>query len=234
MKQDTSYQVDNFKALNKAVEQESIKQERLNSLTKTIKVTYMIAAVAGVLLILLFLIGIYKLWVYDFYPQIIEKPVIVEKPTTVTPSIDYEKLAEILFNLSNDSGLDINPTSKTSKQSTQHQDALSKEADLTRKVDVISKQETFPEEELTFIETTFTIFHSTIIPTGESVVTGKEYDPQNITSPSHQYCYLRSEIGDSSFKSSVTELANFKDGSIRYFTTDNYLNELVDSYCVFN
>ena len=232
MKDDTSYQVSNFKALNKAVEQESIKQERLNSLTKTIKVTYIVVAAAGVLFILLLLIGIYKLWVYDFSPKIIEKPVIVEKQTMVTPSIDYEKLAEILYNLSNDLGLDIKPTSN--QQSKQHQDALNKEADLTRKVDVISKQKTLPEEEQSFIKTSFTIFHSTIIPTGESVVTGKEYAPEDITSPSHQYCYLRSVIGDSDFRSSVIDLADFKDGNVRYITNDDYLNELADSYCVFN
>jgi hypothetical protein len=233
MNEDTTYHVNDYEALNKAITQESIKQEGLNRLTKTMNYAYIIGAITGILLIILLLICIYKLWVYDFSPQVIEKPIVVEKPIVITPEIEYEKLAEMLTNYAVQSLPNIELPTTNDEQNNERQDALNKEAELTLKVDKISTQEKLPEEERAFIETSFTIFHSTITASGESVVTGKEYDPKDITAPSNQYCYLRSVIDDSGFKSSIIDLANFKDGNVIYLTGDSYLNGLTDSYCVF-
>ena len=227
-----SYQKNNFTALNKAIEQESIKQENLNNLTKTIKSTYLIAAVVGILAIIFLLICIYKLLSYDFSPQIVEKPIIVEKLKLVTPEIDYEKLADLVSEITVTSK-PIENLTKTAQPNESVNDALIVEAELTRQVDTFSSQEAIPEEEKAFIETSFTIFHSTIIPSGETLVTGKEYSPEDVSTPLNQYCYLRSTIDESSIRSSIIDLANFKNGKISYYTEDKFFNDLVDQYCVF-
>jgi hypothetical protein len=228
-----SYQTNNFTALNKAVEQESIKQENLNNLTKTIKSTYLIAAVVGILAIIFLLICIYKLLSYDFTPQIVEKPIIVEKPKLVTPEIDYNRLAELVSEIGVTSKPIENFTETANQPNESVNDALIVEAELTRQVDTFSSQEAIPEEEKAFIETSFTIFHSTIIPSGETLVTGKEYSPEDVSTPLNQYCYLRSTIDESSIRSSIIDLANFKNGKISYYTEDKFFNDLVDQYCVF-
>ena len=202
MKQNTSYEKSDFSILNKAIHQESIKQEGLNRLTTTIATTYKVAFVVGILLIILILIGIYKLLTHDFTPQVVEKPVIVEKPTLIKPELDYQLLADILT----ERNLISEATNRSLKSLPQDnpsvEQALELEKQIKRQVNQETIQEDIPAEEKAFIETSFTIFHSSIIPSGESVVTGKRYSPENISKPSYQYCYLRSSKDENAINGS--------------------------------
>lgn len=230
---ENSYTRNDYSVINKAIQQESIKQENLNKLTKTVRTTYLIASAVGVLLILLLIIAIYKLLVYSFTPNVIEKPVIVEKPTVVTPEVDYVKLGETLAEYAiGFTPIEEQPsTTPTNNQSVE--DALLVEQQLTRSLDTQNIEEDLPEDERQFIETSFTVFHSSIIPSGETVVTGKEYSPDNLLTPSHQYCYLEIAENKNTYKASITHLAYDDGEKVNYYTEDEYYNSLVEEYCLF-
>lgn len=230
---ENSYTKNDYSVINKAIHQESIKQENLNQLTKTVRTTYLIASAAGVLLILLLIIAIYKLLVFHFNPDIIEKPVIVEKPTVVMPEIDYVKLGETLAEYA----IDFKPIEGQSLIAPENnksvEDALLIEQQLTRSIDSQTIEKDLPADEKQFIETSFTVFHSSITPSGESVMTGKEYSPDNLLTPSHQYCYLERAENKNTYKASITHLANYDGDKVNHYSDDEYYKSLVAEYCLF-
>jgi hypothetical protein len=49
--------------------------------------------------------------------------------------------------------------------------------------------------ERAFIDTSFTVFSRVILPSGEYVVTGRTFAPDNLREPTEQYCYLEKSAG---------------------------------------
>mgnify|MGYP000273455867 CR=1 FL=1 len=97
---------------------------------------------------------------------------------------------------------------------------------------IISKQEQPDETERIYIDTSFTVFHRTLIPSGEYVVTGKTYQPDQLSFPDDQYCYL--EKTQSSEKLSGLPLASINKGD---FTLETDIKELISfarKYCQFS
>jgi len=54
----------------------------------------------------------------------------------------------------------------------------------------LSGHERVEGSEAPFIDTSFTVFHRNLTPSGDYVVTGKTYAPSDLKKPSEQYCYL--------------------------------------------
>lgn len=96
---------------------------------------------------------------------------------------------------------------------------------------VISAQESLSEKEQPFIDTSFTVFHRTLISTGEYVVTGKTYAPDDLSYPQEQYCYL--EKAQSSEGLSGEPLAAFEEHQFMLETEDLELIGLARKYCQF-
>lgn len=97
---------------------------------------------------------------------------------------------------------------------------------------LISAQESPELEDKRFIDTSFTVFHRTLISTGEYVVTGKTYAPDNLSYPEEQYCYL--EKTQSIAGLSGEPLAAFED---HQFMLETEVLELIDfarKYCQFS
>ena len=65
-----------------------------------------------------------------------------------------------------------------------------REQETRSALNTLSSQEQGAAEEQAFINTSFTVFHRTLIPSGEYVVTGKTFQPDQLSKPSEQYCYL--------------------------------------------
>mgnify|MGYP001166858143 FL=1 len=65
-----------------------------------------------------------------------------------------------------------------------------RERDTYSALDTLSEQENAKLTEPSFINTSFTVFHRTLLPTGEYAVTGKTFQPSDLRNPSEQYCYL--------------------------------------------
>jgi len=99
-------------------------------------------------------------------------------------------------------------------------------------LNIISKQEEQKEAERSFINTSFTVFHRTLIPTGEYVVTGKTYLPQELSYPDEQYCYL--EQSESSSGLSGEPLAAINEGHLVLETDDKALIAFAKKYCQFS
>lgn len=99
-------------------------------------------------------------------------------------------------------------------------------------LDTLSQQEQAPTAEQSFINTSFTVFHRTLLPTGEYAVTGKTFQPDNLRLPSEQYCYL--EKNQQGGKLSATPLAVVEKGK---FELETELPELINyakRYCQFS
>jgi len=96
---------------------------------------------------------------------------------------------------------------------------------------VISELEKPGGEEQTFINTSFTVFHRTLIPTGEYVVTGKTYQPDNLKYPDDQYCYL--EKSQSASGLSGEPLASITEGDLILETENVELIHFTRKYCQF-
>ena len=99
-------------------------------------------------------------------------------------------------------------------------------------LNVISAEEKSTTAGKSFIDTSFTVFHRTIIPTGEYVVTGKTYQPDNLKYPSEQYCYL--EKTESSTGLAGEPLASINQGDFTLETKDEELISYARKYCQFS
>lgn len=97
---------------------------------------------------------------------------------------------------------------------------------------LISAQETLELKDKPFINTSFTVFHRTLISTGEYVVTGKTYAPDNLSYPEEQYCYL--EKTQSNTGLSGEPLAAFEDHQFMLETEDLELINFARKYCQFS
>lgn len=97
---------------------------------------------------------------------------------------------------------------------------------------LLSKQESPKAEDKPFINTSFTVFHRTLISTGEYVVTGKTYAPDALTYPAEQYCYL--EKIQSNAELSGEPLAAFEDHQFMLETDDLELINFARKYCQFS
>ena len=86
-------------------------------------------------------------------------------------------------------------------------------------------------EEKNKIDTSFTVFLRSQIETGEFVVTGKNYLPDNLIDPVEQYCYLESQEAETSLAGET--IASITDGKISIETEDNFLIEMAMPYCQF-
>jgi hypothetical protein len=97
----------------------------------------------------------------------------------------------------------------------------------------ISKVESTPNNpEQAFINTSFTVFHRSLTPTGEYVVTGKTYQPDNLRSPEEQYCYLEKDQQGGNLSGSP--LAYEEKGKIILETQDEALIAFARQYCQFS
>jgi len=103
--------------------------------------------------------------------------------------------------------------------------------DTSAALSVISEHEQPSQVEQTFINTSFTVFHRTLIPTGEYVVTGKTYQPDNLKSPNEQYCYL--EKSQSSSDLTGQPLASINEADFTLETDDSELIGFARKYCQF-
>lgn len=97
---------------------------------------------------------------------------------------------------------------------------------------LISAQESPKLKDKPFINTSFTVFHRTLISTGEYVVTGKTYAPEDLGYPQEQYCYLEKTQSNSSL--SGEPLAAFEDQQFMLETDDLELISFARKYCQFS
>ncbi len=80
------------------------------------------------------------------------------------------------------------------------------------------------------ISTSFTVFSTTPTSAGEIVVTGKEYEPDDLSTPSNQYCYMTTS---DDVRGAETEIAYVSDGEILLATEDEYLIHEAVPLCQF-
>ena len=100
-------------------------------------------------------------------------------------------------------------------------------------LDTLSQQEQVPSSaEQSFINTSFTVFHRTLLPTGEYAVTGKTFQPDDLRKPSEQYCYLEKNKKGGSL--SATPLAIIEEESFILETQDPELVTYAKRYCQFS
>jgi hypothetical protein len=93
-------------------------------------------------------------------------------------------------------------------------------------------QKTSESPDSAFINTSFTVFHRTLISTGEYVVTGKTYAPSNLRKPYEQYCYL--EQNQNSQALSGHPLSYVEAGELVLETEDQAMIVLAKKYCQFS
>tara|TARA_R110002167_G_scaffold14879_5_gene59929 strand:- start:883 stop:1485 length:603 start_codon:yes stop_codon:yes gene_type:complete len=98
-------------------------------------------------------------------------------------------------------------------------------------LDTLSQQEqtVSTDGEQSFINTSFTVFHRTLLPTGEYAVTGKTFQPDDLRKPSEQYCYL--EKNNKGGNLSATPLAVIEKGSFLLETEEPELIRYAKRYC---
>lgn len=98
-------------------------------------------------------------------------------------------------------------------------------------LDTLSQQEqtTSTDTEQSFINTSFTVFHRTLLPTGEYAVTGKTFQPDDLRKPSEQYCYL--EKNNKGGNLSATPLAVIEKGRFILETEEPELIRYAKRYC---
>ncbi len=81
------------------------------------------------------------------------------------------------------------------------------------------------------IDTSYTVFIKVPLESGESVITGKVYLPNQVEKPNHQYCYLETLGGPALIKG--RQLAKITDGVLIYETSDQELLSLAKRHCKF-
>jgi len=86
--------------------------------------------------------------------------------------------------------------------------------------------------EQSFINTSFTVFHRTLLPTGEYAVTGKTFQPDDLKKPSEQYCYL--EKNQEGGNLSANPLAIIEKGKFILETEEPELIRFAKRYCQFS
>ena len=96
----------------------------------------------------------------------------------------------------------------------------------------LSSQEKGSAEDRPFINTSFTVFHRTLIPSGEYVVTGKTFEPDQLSSPREQYCYL--EKSQNSEAVSGLSLAVVENNELTVETEVPELIRYAKRYCQFS
>lgn len=94
------------------------------------------------------------------------------------------------------------------------------------------KRKALDNIEQAFIDTSFTVFTRAIISTGEYVVTGKTFVPDDLTTPTEQYCYL--EKSQSSASLSGLPLAIVDNGRFVAETKDPAMLKLAKKHCRFS
>jgi hypothetical protein len=100
-------------------------------------------------------------------------------------------------------------------------------------LDTLSRQEQAPSSaEQSFINTSFTVFHRTLLPTGEYAVTGKTFQPDDLRKPSEQYCYL--EKNQKGGNLSANPLAIIQKGDFILETEEPELINFARRYCQFS
>lgn len=99
-------------------------------------------------------------------------------------------------------------------------------------LDTLSQHEQAPSSEQNFINTSFTVFHRTLLPTGEYAVTGKNFQPNELKKPSEQYCYLERNKDGGSLN--ATPLAIIEQGSFILETDEPELISYAKRYCQFS
>ncbi|GEM_PF-1452224 len=83
-----------------------------------------------------------------------------------------------------------------------------------------------------FIDTSFTVFHRNLTPSGDYVVTGKTYASDNLNLPYEQYCYL--ESADANGELSAKPLASYDGGDFKAETSEAIFINLAEQYCRFS
>jgi cytoskeletal protein RodZ len=99
-------------------------------------------------------------------------------------------------------------------------------------LNTLSSQEQSPVDERAFINTSFTVFHRTLTPSGEYVVTGKTFEPEQLSKPREQYCYL--EKNQSSEGLSGLPLAVVENNQLILETEVPEFINYVTRYCQFS
>jgi len=81
------------------------------------------------------------------------------------------------------------------------------------------------------IDTSFTVFTRQLIETGEYVVTGKNYSPDDLKKPTDQYCYIEPITANSGMAGEP--IASYFEGNLITETSDKFLLENAINYCQF-
>ncbi len=81
------------------------------------------------------------------------------------------------------------------------------------------------------VKTEFTVFKTIVTPSGEEVVTGKIFLPNNLSVPDSQYCYLNHLGNKNSF--SGIYIARYRKDKIIYDSDDLDLRNIAAKYCRF-
>lgn len=81
------------------------------------------------------------------------------------------------------------------------------------------------------INTSFTVFQRKQIETGEYVVTGKNFTPEDLLTPEDQYCYIEPITSDSGM--SGEPIASILDEELIIETADTFLIHNALPYCQF-
>jgi len=95
----------------------------------------------------------------------------------------------------------------------------------------LSGQERVEGSEAPFIDTSFTVFHRNLTPSGDYVVTGKTYAPSDLKKPSEQYCYL--EAANATGELSGKPLAAYNGNEFVMETVEPIFVDLATAYCRF-
>ena len=96
----------------------------------------------------------------------------------------------------------------------------------------LSQIETVSGDDAPFIDTTFTVFHRTLTPSGEAVVTGKTYAPSALDAPYEQYCYLESSGKGGLLEAKPLAIADL--GKVTLETEESGLVLYAQQYCQFS
>ncbi len=95
----------------------------------------------------------------------------------------------------------------------------------------LASNQVIPAADAPFTDTSFTVFQRTLAASGETVVTGKTYEPDSLSVPVEQYCYL--ESAGSAANVSAIPLASYVAGKVAIETDDAALRDYVSRYCRF-
>ncbi len=83
------------------------------------------------------------------------------------------------------------------------------------------------------IDTTYTVFSRVELDSGQSVVTGKSFTPEDTKLPFEQYCYIE-QVGDDRSQVGSNFLAEVFQGQVVYGVGLAELKQIADNYCRFS